>query len=377
MNKKKIVFVTGTRADFGKLKPLMEKVEKSKKIKSFIFVTGMHLLKKYGSTFNEVEKSGFKNIHKFSNQKSQTDSDIILGNTIKGLNEFCKKIKPDMIIVHGDRVETLAGAIVGSFNNILVSHVEGGEISGTIDELIRHAVTKLSHIHFVSNKEAKKRLIQLGENKNSIFIIGSPDIEIMLSKDLPSLNETKKRYQIDFKKYNVFIFHPITTEIKSLKNQIVEVTKALKKSNQNYVVIYPNNDLGSEIILNELNKLEKNHCFKIFPSIRFVYFLTLLKNAEFVIGNSSAIVRESEVYGIPAISIGTRQLKRSPNKDIINVQPEKNEILKAIDKALNLKIKSRSYFGGSIKSSNEFIKTLDNEKIWKTPLQKQFIDLKN
>ena len=184
---KKIVFLTGTRADFGKLKSLMLISQKSEKFKVHIFVTGMHLNPLYGETVDEVIKAGFKNIYKFENHDSIDFMDRILANTVQGFSQYVAKINPDLIIVHGDRVEALAGAIVGSLNNILVAHIEGGEISGTIDESIRHSVSKMSHIHLVSNLEAKNRLIQLGEFKNSIFVLGSPDLDLMEEKNYQAL----------------------------------------------------------------------------------------------------------------------------------------------------------------------------------------------
>ena len=193
MNPKKIVFLTGTRADFGKLKPLIDKVSNSQMFESFIFATGMHTLSKYGSTYNEIEKYDYHNIFVFMNQTHTTDADIILANTITGFSNFVKEISPDLIIIHGDRIEALAGAIVDSFNNILVAHVEGGELSGTIDESIRHTITKLSHLHFVANADAKRLILQLGESKNNIFVIGSPDIDIMKSNKLPSITELNTR----------------------------------------------------------------------------------------------------------------------------------------------------------------------------------------
>ena len=196
MNKRKIVFLTGTRADFGKLKPLMDKVEQSDLFECHIFITGMHTLEKYGSTYQEVMKCNYKNTLVYENQKNSNEQDIILANTINGFSDYVKNLKPDMIIVHGDRVEALGGAIVGSLNNILVSHIEGGEISGTVDELIRHAVSKLSHIHFVANSEAKERLLQMGEKQETLFTIGSPEIDVMRSSNLPSIYDTKERYEI-------------------------------------------------------------------------------------------------------------------------------------------------------------------------------------
>ena len=175
--------MTGTRADYGKLKSLMIEVENNDDFELHIFVTGMHMLSKYGSTYLEIEKDGFRNIYKFVNTKMNLGMDITLSNTIVGFSNYVSELKPDLIVVHGDRVEALAGAIVGALNNIKVAHIEGGEISGTIDESIRHAVTKFSHLYFVANEEAKKHVIQLGEKEENIYVIGSPDIDIMFSNN--------------------------------------------------------------------------------------------------------------------------------------------------------------------------------------------------
>jgi len=238
--KRKIVFLTGTRADFGKIKSLINQVEKSNLFDCYIFVTGMHTLSLYGSTYLEVKKHNYKNIFIYMNQTTTSDMDLILANTVVGFGNFVKEINPDMIVVHGDRVEALAGVIVGSLNNILVSHIEGGEISGTIDELIRHAITKLAHLHFVSNEEAEKRLIQMGEKNDNIFVIGSPDIDIMKSTNLPSLKEAKTKYDIHFDNYSIFIYHPVTTDVDNLKKHIQIVVDALLESKRKYIVIYPN-----------------------------------------------------------------------------------------------------------------------------------------
>lgn len=374
MTKKKIVFLTGTRADFGKLKPLIEEIEKSKLFECFIFVTGMHTLSKYGSTFHEIKKQKYKNMFIFMNQTHTTDQDLILANTVIGFGNFVKEIKPDLIIIHGDRTESLAGAIVGSFNNILVGHVEGGEVSGTIDEIIRHTTSKLSHIHFVANQMAKKRLLQLGESDNSIFVIGSPDIDVMKSKNLPTISQVKKRYGILFKKYAILIYHPVTTELDTLQVQISEVLSSIIDSGMNYVVIYPNNDSGSDIIIQEYKKIKFLKNFKIFNSLRFEYFLSLLKNSEFIIGNSSAGIRESGVYGIPAINIGSRQQNRTKNKMVKNVNPIASEI-KMVIKKVNKKTLKSNYEFGDGKSSKKFLKILKDKKTWDNKIQKNFVDL--
>ena len=175
MLNKKIVFLTGTRADFGKLKSLITILEKQTEFNVHLFVTGMHLLPEYGYTVNEIVNSKFSNITKFDNS-ADGKMEMSLSKTIEGFSNYLSDLKPDLVVVHGDRLEALAGAIVSSINNTLVAHIEGGEISGTIDESIRHAISKFSHIHFTSDEESKQRLIKLGENpkninvNNSIFI---------------------------------------------------------------------------------------------------------------------------------------------------------------------------------------------------------------
>ncbi|WP_264522011.1 UDP-N-acetylglucosamine 2-epimerase [Flavobacterium sp. N1994] len=369
---KKILFLTGTRADFGKIKSLISILENSQEFEVFVFVTGMHLQKEYGFTLIEIERCNFKNVHAFENHTHETTMDLTLAKTIEGFSSYCKKIEPDMIVIHGDRVETLAGAIVGSLNNILVAHIEGGELSGTVDELIRHSVTKLSQIHFVSNEEAAKRLLQMGEIKSSIFTIGSPDVDIMFSDDLPSLESVKKYYQIDFERYAVVMFHPVTTEAKQMQQYADDFVKSLQEYEENFVVIYPNNDLGSQYIIDAYQNIKDNPRFRIFPSLRFEYFLVLLKNAKFIIGNSSAGIREAPYYGIPIINIGTRQQNRTLNADIINVDYNKNNILKALQSISNHKINQINSDFGKGNSAELFLNSLLTDKIWEISHQKKF-----
>lgn len=369
---KKILFLTGTRADFGKIKSLISTLENNQEFEVFVFVTGMHLQKEYGYTLIEIERCNFKNIHAFQNHTHETTMDLTLAKTIEGFSSYCKQINPDLIVIHGDRVETLAGAIVGSLNNILVAHIEGGELSGTVDELIRHSVTKLSHIHFVSNDEAAKRLLQMGEIKSSIFTIGSPDIDIMFSENLPTEESVKEYYQIDFDQYAIVMFHPVTTEDKQMKQYADDFVVSLLAVEENFVVIYPNNDLGSRYIIDAFQKLKDNPKFRIFPSIRFEYFLVLLKNAKFIIGNSSAGIREAPYYGIPIINIGTRQQNRTLNADIINVDYQKENIIKALHSVTNHKISQAYNDFGKGNSAELFLNSLLLSKIWEINHQKKF-----
>jgi UDP-N-acetylglucosamine 2-epimerase (hydrolysing) len=372
---KKILFLTGTRADFGKIKTLISTLENNREFEVFVFVTGMHLQKEYGYTLIEIERCNFKNIHAFENHTHETTMDLTLAKTIEGFSSYCKKINPDLIVIHGDRVETLAGAIVGSLNNILVAHIEGGELSGTVDELIRHSVTKLSHIHFVSNDEAAKRLQQMGEIKSSIFTIGSPDIDIMFSDNLPTEESVKEYYQINFDQYAIVMFHPVTTEAKQMKQYAEDFVDSLLEFEENFVVIFPNNDLGSKHIIDTYQKINDNPRFRIFPSLRFEYFLVLLKNAKFIIGNSSAGIREAPYYGIPIINIGTRQQNRTLNANIINVDYKKENILKALHSVAKHQVTQIDNDFGKGNSAALFSDCLNNKNIWNLNNQKQFKDI--
>ena len=376
MNEKKIiVFLTGTRADFGKIKSLIRITQNSKFFDVHVFVTGMHMMNKYGKTIKEVENSGFTNIYPFINHDGVDHMDRTLANTIDGFSRYIREISPDLIVVHGDRVEAMAGAIVGSLNNILVAHIEGGEVSGTIDELIRHSVSKMSHLHFVSNEEAKNRLVQMGESRHSIFEIGSPDLDIMNSPSLPSIEVAKKYYDINFDNYGILMFHPVTTEVNNLHSQVKILVDSVIKSNKNYIVVYPNNDLGSDIILNEYMRFYNNPKFKVFSSLRFEYFLVLLKNAQFIIGNSSAGIREAPYYQVPTVNIGSRQRNRV-STDIINtIDFEESVILNSINLAVSQNKKSINVNFGYGDSDKKFLAILQGDDVWNISHQKVFNDL--
>ncbi len=371
-----ILFVTGTRADYGKIKELMKKVQGESSFDLKIFVTGMHMLSRYGSTHLELEKDGFKDLYKFINQIDSSNMDMVLSNTIQGISNYIHEYKVDLIVVHGDRVEALAGAIVGALNNIRVAHVEGGEISGTIDESIRHAVSKFSHLHFVAHEEARDRLVQLGEAKDNIYVIGSPDIDVMLSDTLPSLLDVREKYGITFQDYSVLMYHPVTTECRDTQVHVSELVDAVLESGRNYVVIFPNNDTGSQSIISEYERFEGNEGIKVFPSIKFEFFLTLLKNASFLLGNSSAGIREAGIYGVPAIDLGSRQKGRYRVGDegILHVEEIKEEILLAIEKAEVCTVPETMVFGNG-DSSCKFIHILKDGNIWDCPIQKRFIDM--
>jgi len=368
---KRILFLTGTRADFGKLKPLMSAVKNSGDFNHLIAVTGMHLSERYGNTQVEIEKAGFTNRTTFANLDEKHRSAVVLANTISGLAPVVDEFRPDLLVVHGDRIEALAGAITGALNNVRVAHIEGGEFSGTIDESLRHAITKLSHLHFVANTSAAQTVQQLGEDPSSVFVIGSPEIDLMLSPDLPKIDSVRIHYEISFEKYAILIFHPVTTEQNNLASDVATVTKAAKHSGDNYVVIYPNNDPGSEVIFREYEGLKNDPRFRFIPSMRFEAFQSLLKHAEYILGNSSSGVREAPVHGIPSINVGSRQTGRASDNLILNVPAHVERIAEAIAKSKSMnRIPTRSFGNGN--AAELFLEALRSTSLWHSPIQKSF-----
>ncbi len=374
MRTNKIAFLTGTRADYGKIKSLMQEVEKSEKFELFVFVTGMHMLSDFGSTINEVKKGNFKNIHSYINQFIEEPMDVILANTINGFSRYCSEIKPDLIVVHGDRVEALAATIVGALNNIHVAHIEGGEVSGTIDESIRHSISKMAHFHFVANEKAKARLIQLGENSDNIFVIGSPNIDIIKNTE-KDIEKVKEYYDITFDKYAICMYHPVTTEVDEISEKVKNLVDAILESDQNFILVKPNNDHGFKAIEREYKRLLNCDRVKMFPSIRFEYYLELLKNAEFILGNSSSGIHEAPLVVIPTINIGTRQKDRFEYVSIINVDENKDEILKIINDIDKYKGFEKTEIFGEGNSAEQFIDILSNKISFSEIQQKKFYDL--
>lgn len=306
---KKLLYVTGTRADFGKLEPLAYAAQQAGFETSF-FITGMHMMKRYGETRLEVKRFAGAEFFEFVNQREGDALDFILSKTILGFSDFVHEHRPDLVIIHGDRVEALAASIVCAMRYIRSAHIEGGEVSGTIDESIRHCNTKLCATHFVSSEDAKQRVLALGESPDRVHTIGSPELDTHARPSGVTIEEVKARYAIPFDDYGIVIFHPVTSEVDTIGAQAQSLFGALEASGKNFVVIAPNNDPGTEQIFAVLEKLPPER-FRLIPSMRFNYFSELMKNAAVMIGNSSAGVREAPFLGLPSLDVGTRQNNRA------------------------------------------------------------------
>lgn len=368
-----VLFVTGTRADFGKMRDVMVATQDSPRLSARIVVTGMHLLRRYGYTVHEIERAGLRRLHLIPNQVDGEPMALVLANTVQALTRLVHEERPAAIVVHGDRVEALAGALVGSLANVRVIHVEGGEVSGTIDDAIRHSVSKHAHVHLVANGGARDRLLQLGEEAERIFVVGSPEVDVLTSADAPTLDQVRERYGIGFASYGVLIMHSVTTELADTGRHAAEVVAAVLAEGGNWVVIDPNNDEGCEQIRHQWDRLAGDRFVRL-PSMRFEYYVTLMRHADVLLGNSSAGVREAPVLGTPSVDVGTRQRRRSTADSVRHVPPERSAVLAAVREARRCG-RHPSHTGfGLPGASGRIVRLLEGDRIWATSLDKEFVD---
>ncbi len=369
---KKLLFITGTRADFGKIEPLALAAQAAGFHIGF-FITGMHMMARYGATKVEVKRFKNADFFEFVNQKSGDSQELVLAKTILGLSDFLHEHSPDLVIIHGDRVEALAAALVCSMKYIRSAHIEGGEISGTIDESIRHCNTKLCASHFVSSNTARDRVLSLGEAAGSIYTIGSPELDVHLRPSDVDLATVMQHYQIPFahNDYGIVIFHPVTSEVDSMGQQAASLFASLEKSGRCFVVIAPNNDPGTEAIFAVLNRLPPAR-FRLIPSMRFAYFSELMRHSCAMIGNSSAGVREAPFLGIPSLDIGSRQHKRSTAPSLVNCNALDTAAIEQFLAGFWGKRFAQNTGFGSGNAAQSFVDVLNTDSFWSDGLQKRF-----
>ena len=340
--KKKILIVTERRADFSRFKPILDKIIKDKELDYILIVTGIHLLKKYGLSINEIKKTGIKinqTFKMYSNVSIKNDDGASMvsafGTAIIKLSKILKKTKPDIVLSGFDIAANFAVTVAAAHMNIPVAHIQGGEVSGTIDESIRHAMSKFSHYHLVSNKDAYQRLVKMGEEKSKIHIVGCPSIEALFNEKLLSDKNLESKFGLDLKKkFIIVIQHSVTTELHDTKSQIKNTIEAIKKSKIQTLFICPNNDAGSTIILKEIKK-NKNIFYT--PTLTLSEYRSLLERCFVLVGNSSSGIHEASSFYKPVINIGSRQNGRLRSKNIIDVNYNQSEILKALKKIENKK----------------------------------------
>lgn len=384
---KKICVVTGTRAEYSLLKPIIIGLKKEK-FKTDVVVTGAHLSPEFGLTFREIEKDGIEVTKKIEILLSSDTSVGIsksIGLAVISFAEYFSENKPDAVVLLGDRYEVLAAACAAMTAKIPIAHLHGGEITeGVVDESIRHSVTKMSYLHFTCTEEYRRRVIQLGENPERVFNVGAIGVENALKTPLLSKNQLEKNlhFKLD-KQYAVVTFHPVTLEENTSERQIQELLKAIESQTEmEFIFTKANADPGGYIINKMIENYAKSHSNSILvDSLGNVRYLSAVKNSLMVIGNSSSGIIEVPSFRIPTINIGDRQKGRIQAKSIINCEPIQREIEEAISKAQTSQFLSQildidnPYGDGN--TSEKIINILIEELICKKlELKKAFYDIK-
>ena len=343
MNKRKIAIFTGNRAEYGLQLPIIKAIDSHPKLDYSLIVSGAHLEKKYGQTINEIKKDGFKVSYQI---KLDLKNDLLnntpeaIGTGITEIARALNKIKPNLCLVYADRFETFAASIASSQSGIPTAHVEGGDITegGALDDSVRHAITKLSNLHFTTNKEASKRILKLGEEKWRVYTAGYPTLDLIRAKEFTSSEEMIKKYKIDCSKNLLLLsMHSVTLEASEAKKQITPVLQAIQDLSSRYRIIatYPNNDAGGRTIIKEFKKFNLKHKnFTLIPSLGREDFHGLLALNKFmkvtIIGNSSAGIKETPIFGCPSINIGSRQQGRLRSTNVIDSDYKKTHVLESI-----------------------------------------------
>lgn len=390
--KKKIAVVIGSRANYASIKSVMRSLKKIANIKLQIFVGASALLGKYGNVVNLIKQDGFEINEKFymivEGENPETMS-MSTGLGIMKLTEIFMKYRPDIVITIGDRFETIATAISASYLNIHIAHTMGGEVSGTIDESIRHAVTKFSHIHFPANKKAADRIIKMGENPECVFVTGCPRIDIVkgiINNNHKRKNMDEDEFWIKYKgvggrfslykdRFLLVVQHPVTTEFGKNREHIRKTLMALKEIEMPTIMLWPNADAGSDEISKEIRtfreKYKNNEWLHLFINLPIEIFITLMDSCSCMVGNSSSAVREGAIVGVPAVNIGTRQIGRERGENIIDVDYDRDQILEAIKKQLKNGKYEPNYIYGDGKAGERIGKILTEIDLDKIPVQKR------
>lgn len=368
-----LLFLTGTRADFGKLEPLAIAARDAGFSVGF-FVTGMHMLDLYGLTKNEVHRTPGVAVHEFLNQRPGDAQDLVLAKTVIGFSDYIANNRPDLVVVHGDRVEALAGALVAATNYIRSAHIEGGEVSGTIDEVFRHCNTKLASQHFVSSDGAAKRVMALGEPIESVHVIGSPELDFHAGPSGVTMAEVRAHYGIPFTDYGIGVFHPVTSEAASMGAQAAALFGAMQASGRQFVLVAPNNDPGSDAIFEVMDRLPADQ-FRVIPSMRFAHFSELMKNAALMVGNSSAGVREAPFMGLASLDVGTRQTNRAQSPSVVAcAATDGAAIARFLADDWGKTYPPHTGFGVG-RAADRFLAVLQDQGFWTQSLQKEFRDI--
>lgn len=382
----KVCFVTGSRAEYGLLKPLIDELKNDNFFKVQILVTGAHLSHEFGLTYKEIEKDGNRIDEKIEMLLSSDTSIGIskaMGLGLISFSEAYAKLKPELIVVLGDRFEIFSAVSAALVSKIPVAHLHGGELTfGAYDESFRHAITKMSHLHFTSTKEYRKRVIQLGENPKTVFNVGALGLDNIKKIKLLSKSDLEKSLSFNLDKpFFIVTFHPVTLENKSAEKQTTELLNALEKFNDYKIIITkPNSDNDGRVIIKLIDEFVNNHKDRVksFNSLGWLRYLSALKYAEMMIGNSSSGIIEMPLFKKPTVNIGDREKGRIFSESIIQCDPNVTSIVKAIEKGLDKRfrkfcnVKINTYGNGT---TSQKIRMILKKTNLQSLVKKEFYDI--
>lgn len=372
----KVAVVTSTRADYGILHPLIRKIYEEELFELHLLATGMHLSEEYGYTVREIEKDGFpirRKIPILEEGNTPYDISVTMANAQIGFAKYFRDERPDMVVILGDRTEMLGIAAAAVNERIPIAHISGGEVTaGAVDESIRHSLTKMAYLHFPGTEIARKRVIQLGESPDRVYNVGLLSTENIRLSKLLSEEEIRKELGVGEAPYAIVTFHPVTQENATAEGQVLELCAAMDAVNDvQYYITMSNSDVGGALINQIFTEYaSQRDNVRMSSSLGMKRYLSALKYAEFVLGNSSSGIGEAPIIGVPTVNIGDRQKGRVMAETVINCVPRKEEIIKAIQKARETEHIPTKIFG-DVGASDTMV------RIMKEYLAEGKIDLKN
>ena len=374
---KKIFIVSERRADYSKLRPIMEGIKKSPRLDYMLLVTGSHLLKKYGITIREIQRDGYRIAARFDmypKRRANTGADMSysIGNAMIKMTRLITRSKPDMILSGFDTGADLAAAITGAHMNIPVAHLEAGDVTGNIDEPIRHSISKFAHIHFTTNKAATERLVKMGEARKRIFTVGNPSLDAIRQVRRIPPGDLGAEFGLDMSRpYLMLLQHSVLSELDQTVVNIESTLEAVRELGVQTLVIRSNADAGSNRIIRAMKRAGMRQV----ESVRFEKYVNLLSGAAALVGNSSSGLMEAPFLRVPSVNIGTRQHRRPRAASVIDVGYDRAAIKRAIKKAMTDKkflagVRRQRGLYGDGNSAGRIIRILERIDLAKIPIQK-------
>lgn len=359
---RRITYISGTRADFGLMSSTLRAIEASNMLDLDLIVTGMHLLPEYGNTVEEIEANGLSiraRVDVSLSGGEGCEMAVALGQQVIGITQALQEQRPDILLLLGDRGEMLAGAIAALHLNIPVVHIHGGELSGTVDESIRHAISKLAHYHFTSTAAARERLIRMGEQPAHVFVTGAPGLDEILNTELEEKTAVFSKFGLDSTLPTALVlFHPVVQQADDAAWQTQQLMTAIAEAGIQVLVIMPNADAGGDAIRAVLNEYACNERVVQALHIARPDFLSLVAGVDLMIGNSSSGIIESASLKTAVVNIGDRQNNRERNANVIDASCQQSDILHAIKQALALDCRGIANCYGDGKSGERIVDAL-------------------